>query len=81
MTVKELINKLMDLGRLNTEVGISIRKKLNNGFQEEVIYVGAKGDIKIDTPSHIGDPDMVWLEAEIKDSSEIVKTEGVASAR
>lgn len=80
MTVKELIMKLMDLQtNLNTEVGISIRKKLNNEYEEEVLYVGAKGDIKIETPSQLGDPNIVWLEGEIKDDSEVIRREGVVA--
>lgn len=74
MTVRDLINKLMS-GPLEDEIGISIRKRMPNG--DEVIYVGAKDDLKITGQEHIWDPRGVWLEAEIKDGSQILHTEGI----
>lgn len=63
MTVKELINKLMEMP-LHQEVGITIRRKVPYG---EVVYVASRGDIKIEGQEQIGDPSGIWLEGVIKD--------------
>jgi len=81
MTIKELINKLLDSEmNLNSKVGISITRENYEGY-DKVIYVGAEDSIEFLQEIGVlekGTESTLWLNAHIRDNSKVIRREGTA---
>ena len=62
MTVRELINRLIDCPK-DMKIGVCIKKHEGN---DEIWVVGSGSKIRIETPQQIGEPNICWISSEIE---------------